>query len=79
MLHEGPYGVFNGSLKEFGYSDFKDNKQQKFPTTGGWVGITDKYWMATLVPDQKAKVDVTIKRTGRRPIPSTRSTNVGPA
>ena len=29
ILHEGPYGVFNGSLKEFGYSDFKDNKQQK--------------------------------------------------
>ncbi len=64
ILHEGPYGVFNGSLKEFGYSDFKDNKQQKFATTGGWVGITDKYWMATLIPDQKSKVDVSIKSTG---------------
>ncbi len=64
ILHEGPYGVFNGSLKEFGYSDFKDGKQQKFSTTGGWVGITDKYWMATLIPDQKSKVDVSIKSTG---------------
>ena len=64
ILHEGPYGVFNGSLKEFGYSDFKDNKQQKLTTTGGWVGITDKYWMATLIPDQKEKVDVSIKQTG---------------
>jgi len=64
ILHEGPYGVFNGSLKEFSYSDFKDNKQQKISTTGGWVGITDKYWMATLVPDQKTKVDVTLKQTG---------------
>jgi YidC/Oxa1 family membrane protein insertase len=64
ILHEGPYGVFNGSYKEFSYSDFKDNKQQKIGTTGGWVGITDKYWMATLVPDQKTKVDVTIKQTG---------------
>jgi YidC/Oxa1 family membrane protein insertase len=64
ILHEGPYGVFNGSLKEFSYSDFKDNKQQKIATTGGWVGITDKYWMATLVPDQKQKVDVSIKQTG---------------
>jgi YidC/Oxa1 family membrane protein insertase len=64
ILHEGPYGVFNGGLKEFSYSDFKDNKQQKISTTGGWVGITDKYWMATLVPDQKTKVDVTIKQTG---------------
>ncbi|MBS0539219.1 MAG: membrane protein insertase YidC [Proteobacteria bacterium] len=64
VLHEGPYGVFNGSLKELGYADFKDNKQQKFQTTGGWVGFTDKYWMATLIPDQKSKVDVTVKGTG---------------
>ncbi|MBM3650900.1 MAG: membrane protein insertase YidC, partial [Alphaproteobacteria bacterium] len=64
ILHEGPYGVFNGKLEEFSYSDLKDGKPQKFATTGGWVGITDKYWMATLVPDQKSKVDVTIKRTG---------------
>jgi YidC/Oxa1 family membrane protein insertase len=67
VLHEGPYGVFNGSLKEFSYSDFKDNKQQKLSTTGGWVGITDKYWMATLVPDQKDKVEVTVKGTGAVP------------
>jgi YidC/Oxa1 family membrane protein insertase len=64
ILHEGPYGVFNGSLKEFSYSDFKDNKQQKIATTGGWVGITDKYWMATLIPDQQQKVDVSLKQTG---------------
>jgi YidC/Oxa1 family membrane protein insertase len=64
VLHEGPYGVFNDGYKEFGYSDFKDNKQQKITTTGGWVGITDKYWMATLIPDQKEKVDVSIKQTG---------------
>ncbi|HYC65659.1 MAG TPA: membrane protein insertase YidC, partial [Reyranellaceae bacterium] len=64
ILHEGPYGVFNSSLQEFSYSDFKDNKQKKLSTTGGWVGITDKYWMATLVPDQKSKVDVTVKGTG---------------
>ena len=65
ILHEGPYGVFNGSLKEFSYSDFKDNKQQqKITTTGGWAGITDKYWMTILVPDQKSKVDVVIKQTG---------------
>ena len=64
ILHEGPYGVFNDTLKEFSYSDFKGNKQQKIATTGGWVGITDKYWMSVLVPDQKSKVDVSIKQTG---------------
>jgi YidC/Oxa1 family membrane protein insertase len=64
ILHEGPYGVFNGTLKEFSYSDFKGNKAQKIATTGGWVGITDKYWMATLIPAQQSKVDVSIKQTG---------------
>ena len=64
ILHEGPYGVFNGTLKEFSYSDFKGNKQQKIATTGGWVGITDKYWMATLIPNQQSKVDVSLKQTG---------------
>ena len=22
------------------------------PLTGGWAGITDKYWLASLIPDQ---------------------------
>ncbi len=79
VLHEGPYGVFNGSLKEFSYSDFKDGKQQKLSTTGGWVGITDKYWMATLVPDQSVKVDVTLKGSGTGPDIKHKIDFVGPA
>jgi YidC/Oxa1 family membrane protein insertase len=66
-LHEGPYGVFNGSLKEYSYKDFSDNKHQNVETTGGWVGFTDKYWMATLVPDQKSKSRVTLQGTGSGP------------
>ena len=61
LLHEGPYGVFEGKLKEFDWSDFKDGKnQQNLPTTGGWLGFTDKYWMAALIPDQKDKVTARI-------------------
>ena len=79
VLHEGPYGVFNGSLKEIGYSDFKDNKSEKFSSIGGWVGITDKYWMATLVPDQKVKVDGDDEGDRRRhPTSSSRSTMSAP-
>jgi YidC/Oxa1 family membrane protein insertase len=79
VLHEGPYGVFNGSLKEFSYKDFKDGKQEKIETTGGWVGITDKYWMATLIPDQKTKVDVTLKQTGAGPTVKYQIDYVAPA
>ena len=65
ILHEGPYGVFNGSLKEVRATPTSRTTRAEDRTTGGWVGITDKYWMATLVPDQKQKVDVTIKRDRR--------------
>jgi YidC/Oxa1 family membrane protein insertase len=62
ILHEGPLGVFNGTLEEFDYGDdLKDNYAGQDATivkdtTGGWLGITDKYWLAALVPDQSAKV-----------------------
>ena len=57
VLHEGPYGVFDGSLKEYSYKNIQDDKAVKFTTTGGWLGFTDKYWLVALVPDQSVKVD----------------------
>ena len=53
VLHEGPLGVFNGTLEEADYEDLAEDGPQQFQTTGGWLGITDKYWLAALVPDQK--------------------------
>jgi YidC/Oxa1 family membrane protein insertase len=29
---------------------------QTWRSTGGWLGITDKYWAATLIPDQSAPI-----------------------
>lgn len=57
VLHEGPYGVFNGTLEEKTYKDIQDDKAVKNTTTGGWLGFTDKYWLAALIPDQAVKVD----------------------
>jgi YidC/Oxa1 family membrane protein insertase len=53
-LHEGFVGVANGSEQDAKYADFKEpNTPPKiFTSTGGWVGITDKYWMAAIVPPQ---------------------------
>ena len=54
MLHEGFIGSAEGSLKIATYDDFKkDDAQPKtFSSTGGWLGITDKYWMAAVLPPQ---------------------------
>ncbi|MEO8302428.1 MAG: membrane protein insertase YidC, partial [Rhizomicrobium sp.] len=53
-LHVGFVGVANGSEVDAKYSDFKEpgTPPKTFTSTGGWVGITDKYWMAAVVPPQ---------------------------
>lgn len=56
ILHEGAIGAFNGILAETNYEDLADEKSQKFTDrgeSGSWLGITDKYWLSTLIPDQK--------------------------
>lgn len=54
ILHEGPVGVLQGTLKEYDYDDLTDEEvpAKKVDSTGGWLGITDKYWAAVIVPDQ---------------------------
>ncbi|HKD47340.1 MAG TPA: membrane protein insertase YidC [Rhizomicrobium sp.] len=54
VLHQGFVGVANGSESDADYSDFKDEgtPPKTFSSTGGWVGVTDKYWMAAVIPPQ---------------------------
>ena len=52
ILHEGPLGVFGDRLEEFGYDDLQDDRRIEKQSIGGWIGITDKYWLVALVPDQ---------------------------
>ena len=57
---EGLVGYLDGSLKEFAYAKMDKEQQASFKTTGGWAGITDKYWMAVLAFDQNI-ANVTVK------------------
>ena len=53
VVHEGFVGVANNTLKDASYQDLaKENKTEHFDSTGGWVAITDKYWMAAVIPPQ---------------------------
>ena len=56
ILHEGPLGVFDETLSEEDYDDLRDagaaGIKMTPETAGGWVGITDKYWLAALLPTQ---------------------------
>ena len=49
ILHEGLIGVLGDSgLQEFTYKNIEEKKLVNFDVTNGWLGITDKYWAATL-------------------------------
>jgi YidC/Oxa1 family membrane protein insertase len=52
ILHEGPIGVLDGSLNEIKYKKLAEDGPIEQESQGGWLGITDKYWLAALVPQQ---------------------------
>lgn len=55
ILHEGPLGVLDGALTEISYSDLIDDGPKRFSGAEGWLGITDKYWLTALVPNEGEK------------------------
>lgn len=57
ILHEGFVGVFNARLDEVDYDEAGEKDDVDRTSTGGWLGITDKYWLAALVPNQSAKFE----------------------
>ncbi len=57
ILHEGMIGVLGDQgLQELTYQNIEDKKAVTYEVTNGWLGITDKYWAATLLPDPKVKL-----------------------
>ena len=61
ILHEGLLGVFNGQLKEIDYDDLQESKNISQRSTGGWIGITDKYWLTALIPNQKSNIQTNFR------------------
>ncbi|GAA0549845.1 YidC/Oxa1 family membrane protein insertase [Rhizomicrobium palustre] len=65
LLHEGFIGSAKGKLEDATYKDFdkEDAKPKAFDSTGGWLGITDKYWMAAVIPPQNDAFNGTFRAT----------------
>lgn len=51
VVHQGPIGVLGGKLHELKYKNLQEERES-FDSQGGWLGITDKYWLISLIPDQ---------------------------
>ncbi|HMG77556.1 MAG TPA: membrane protein insertase YidC [Xanthobacteraceae bacterium] len=63
ILHEGLIGRLGDKLEEVTYKKIDDltpdsngKRVIAFDVTNAWLGITDKYWAATLLPDTDARV-----------------------
>ncbi len=62
VLHEGLLGVFNQTLEEFTYQDLQDDDpSHRFTSTGGWLGVSDKYWISALLPAQNTPMDARLQ------------------
>ena len=62
-VHVGPVGVLQDTLKDsdLEFEKLREEGPQRFTSTGGWLGLTEKYWLAASVPDQKAKIAATFQ------------------
>ena len=52
VLHEGPLGVADGSLKEMKYDELRKERLVEYKEDGRWAGFTDKYWLTAVASDQ---------------------------
>ncbi|PZF76523.1 membrane protein insertase YidC [Aestuariivirga litoralis] len=66
VFFEGMLGWLDGSLHEIHYKDVSEQSEpDRRDTTGGWIGFTDKYWAAAIVPDQAMPVTASFIHTKR--------------
>jgi YidC/Oxa1 family membrane protein insertase len=63
VLHEGPLAYLNDKLIEKDYKDLQKHPLETAQSKGGWIGITDKYWLTALIPAQNEAVKVSFRDT----------------
>lgn len=57
VIHEGLIGALGKDTPELSYKDARGGEKISETSTGGWVGITDKYWAVATIPDQASEFD----------------------
>ena len=61
----GPVGVFNGTANyDTDYTTLGEtqNRIVEQRSRGGWLGFTDKYWLAAVIPGQEANVTASFRQ-----------------
>lgn len=52
IAHVGPLVYAGDELVEIKYKAMEKNPEERLEAKNGWAGITDKYWLVAILPDQ---------------------------
>jgi YidC/Oxa1 family membrane protein insertase len=64
IVHEGAIGVLGldgPNLQQTTYKDWKKKGERDWESKGGWLGVTDKYWMTAFIPAQSERISATVR------------------
>ncbi len=56
VSYEGPVGYIGEELLQLGYAGLRKEQKKTVSAQKGWIGITDKYWLTSLIPPQNETV-----------------------
>lgn len=63
VSHEGLMAIADKQLKEVKYKDLKKDTSEDVKQASGWIAITDKYWISSIIPQNSStdKFDISFK------------------
>ena len=56
IIQEGPISVVDNKLVDMKYKKLKKERQSTTVGEGGWVGLTDKYWLSAAIAPQGKQI-----------------------
>ena len=62
ILHEGLVAATGNELKTIKYKKLEKGEElNKSSSNGGWIGLTSKYWLGAIIPEQDQPFDVSYR------------------
>ncbi|MDP3400631.1 MAG: membrane protein insertase YidC [Brevundimonas sp.] len=83
ISHEGAIGTFSKgggyATEQHKYNDWAKKPPIRKESTGGWLGITDKFWLAALIPDQGEAIEAEFRTREQGNVTSMQANMLGEA
>jgi len=79
ILHEGAVGIVGEKLYDRKFKKLAKGREIAAEGTGGWVGITNKYWLASAIPPQDVPFNAVYRNDGTETSPLFRTSYQLPA